>query len=254
MIRCTIDPHEILGSLTDLEQRQLPFAIAQSLTRVATTARAKVQQAMPQVFDRPTPATVKGVMYRPANKTRLDEGSTVYIQDEGNGKSLSPAKWLNTEVQGGKRRDKRLEVALKAKGVMPKDAQTAVSRFAPLDAFGNLKGSFVVQLMSILNLLAETGYAANQTAKSKARNAKRTKKAPDYFIGRPEGSRGRTGIWERIDSAFGSAIRPILYFIKPPTYRTRLPFFGMVDGVFQQMAPEDLRTSLNDAVKTALHK
>jgi len=251
MITITLDPRIVLGALTDLEKQQLPFAIAQSLTRVAAGARVKIQQAMPQVFDRPTPSTISGVMYRKADKRRLDEGSAVFIKSEGGGKSLSPSKWLMAEVMGGPRRDKRLEVALKLKGVMPRGAQTAVSRFAPLDAFGNLKGSFVVQLMSILSLLGETGYAANRTAKSKARNAKRTKKAPDYFIGRPEGKHQRTGIWERVEMGFGSAIRPILYFINPPSYRTRLPFFDLVDGVFQQMAPDDLRQSLRDAVAPA---
>lgn len=168
MITITLDPRIVLGALTDLEKQQLPFAIAQSLTRVAAGARVKIQQAMPQVFDRPTPSTISGVMYRKADKRRLDEGSAVFIKSEGGGKSLSPSKWLMAEVMGGPRRDKRLEVALKLKGVMPRGAQTAVSRFAPLDAFGNLKGSFVVQLMSILSLLGETGYAANRTAKSKA--------------------------------------------------------------------------------------
>jgi len=248
-VKASVDITSFQDGLTLFERQQMPFALAQSLTRTVTAARAKVQQVMPQVFDRPTTSTIQGVRFRPARKDRLEEGAAVFILDEGNGKSLSPNKWLISEVDGGRRADKRLEVALKMKGLMPKDAQTAASKFAPLDAYGNLRGSFVVQLMSILNLLGETGYAANRTARSKAK-----KKNPiEYFIGRPE-KRGRVGVWQRIDTAFGSAIRPILYFIKPPSYRKRLPFYAIVDEVAQARGLKELRQSLDDALKTAFNK
>lgn len=244
---CTLDPSGLFDANNTIAQEQMPFAIAQSLTRSAAKARKRIQDVMPQVFDRPTPATIKGVLYKPAKKTDLT--ATVFVLDEGNGKSLSPNKWLAPEVDGGPRNDKRLERALKFKGLMPKDAQTAVSRFAPLDVYGNLKGSFVVQLMSVLGALLETGYTANRTPRSKARQ----KKPLDYFIGRPE-KRGRSGVWERIDTAFGSAIRPIVYFIKPPTYHVRLPFDQIVQEVALSYGMEDLRASLIDAIRTAKPK
>jgi len=92
-------------SLTDLEKRQLPFATANALTALAKNAQAAEKEAMPEVFDRPTPFTVNSVAVRGARKSNLE--ARVFIKDiaaaylepfefGGNHKLLGSGRtWLN---------------------------------------------------------------------------------------------------------------------------------------------------------------
>jgi len=99
------DIAKIRKSLTDLEKRQLPFATANALTALAKNAQAAEKEAMPEVFDRPTPFTVNSVAVRGARKSNLE--ARVFIKDiaaaylepfefGGNHKLLGSGRtWLN---------------------------------------------------------------------------------------------------------------------------------------------------------------
>lgn len=92
-------------SLSALEKQQLPFAIAKTLTAVAKNAQAAEKEAMPEVFDRPTPFTVNSVGVKGALKANLE--ARVFIKDiaaaylepfefGGNHKLLGSGRtWLN---------------------------------------------------------------------------------------------------------------------------------------------------------------
>lgn len=78
------------------EQRsQLPFATAVALTRTGKDAKAAVEKKLPDVFDRPTPFTQRGVAALPASKRRMY--SRVLIKD-------AQAKYLKLQEDGGTRR------------------------------------------------------------------------------------------------------------------------------------------------------
>ncbi|WP_321810084.1 hypothetical protein [Burkholderia sp. BCC1985] len=66
-------------SLTALERDQLPFATAIALTAVAKKAQAAEKDAMPEVFDRPTPFTVNSVAVKGARKSDLE--ARVFVKD-----------------------------------------------------------------------------------------------------------------------------------------------------------------------------
>lgn len=99
------DIAKLRKSLTDLEKRQLPFATANALTALAKNAQAAEKEAMPEVFDRPTPFTVNSVAVRGARKSNLE--ARVFIKDiaaaylepfefGGNHKLLGSGRtWLN---------------------------------------------------------------------------------------------------------------------------------------------------------------
>ena len=103
-------------------------------------------------------------------------------------------------------------------------------------------------MLSQLGAMRETGYSANETPGSKARKIRRGKRPSDFFVGRPEGKGGRAGIWERIDTAWGSAIRPIVYFIRPPSYAVRLPFDRIVEDVHMAETEAALNRAMADAI------
>ena len=70
-----------LGSfkLTTALTKQGPFAMAKALTLTAIQAQTDIVQAMTQVFDRPTPYTLKSTYVIPATKDRLE--SLVQLKD-----------------------------------------------------------------------------------------------------------------------------------------------------------------------------
>jgi hypothetical protein len=49
-----------LSELTDIEQRQIPFATVLALTETAKLVKARLEDEMRSVFDRPTPYTMNG--------------------------------------------------------------------------------------------------------------------------------------------------------------------------------------------------
>lgn len=249
LVEIKLDPREVLGALTAAQERQVPYALARAMTAVAKDAQLELKRIMPLVFDRPTPFTIQGVRIIPARKVDRSIVAFVYLRDEAS-KGTPPAKYLRAEVEGGPRRDKRSERALKWKGLMPAGSQAVPSRFAPLDAYGNLRGSYITYLLSRLRALPETGYSANETTTSKARRIRRLGVTSEFFIGRPE-QRGRTGVWERIETAWGSAIRPILYFVRPASYQPRLPLGEKVAAVVQQQLHLRFLEAWREALATA---
>ncbi|SEI42298.1 hypothetical protein [Paraburkholderia diazotrophica] len=99
------DLKRLTKSLNDLEKQQLPFATAKALTAVAKNAQAAEKEAMPAVFDRPTPFTVNSVAVKGARKNDVE--ARVFIKDiaaaylepfefGGNHKLLGSGRtWLN---------------------------------------------------------------------------------------------------------------------------------------------------------------
>ena len=87
-------------------------------------------------------------------------------------------------------------------------------------------GGQIVQILSALGAAERvSGFMANRTKRSQRRN----RNAPDYFVGRPGNGTGPRGIWQRV----GSGARPILIFVKRPTYRRRFDFYGVANRVAQ---------------------
>ncbi|BCF88684.1 hypothetical protein [Paraburkholderia largidicola] len=69
----------VARGLSDIERKQLPFAIAQTITAVARLAAKAEKDAMPKIFDRPTPFTVNSVAVKGATKSNPE--AVVYIKD-----------------------------------------------------------------------------------------------------------------------------------------------------------------------------
>lgn len=94
------------------------------------------------------------------------------------GKGVDPQKILQAQEFGGARRDKRSEAALRRIGILPSGYQTAIPE-TPYpgsdDGRGNIRGGFLVKLLSYFQAMGEQGYKANMTDRRKARLHKGTK-------------------------------------------------------------------------------
>lgn len=248
---------ELRSMLNDLEKKQMPFALAKALTKTAQDVQSAEVKVMQSSLDRPTPYTLRSLYVKPA--TKQDLSSMVYFKDKSSaGKGNPAANYIMPQVQGGKRNLKRFESALRRIGVLPKGMYVAPGSACPLDAYGNIPASFIVQILSYMRAFGEQGYKANITDKRKAALAKGSKRKQgfEYFVSYGKGTwSGRQhlppGIWKRIGFAQGSAIKPIMMFVKDPSYSKRFPFYETAQKVIDQKLMDNFYKAFDEAIRTA---
>lgn len=254
--------------------RQVRFATSQALNETAFAARLNVQAEMRSVFDRPTPWIQKTIFVKPAKPAQLE--AQIYPEYLG-GKSVEPSKVLWAEVFGGDRRAKRSERALRRIGVLPPGMVIVPGKGAPLDAYGNIPGSFLVRLLAYFEAFGEQGYSSNMNDKGRARLAKVKRsngalkvRGVQYFVSygkgtrmtravnaqgqlsRPDGQAQHlpAGIWSRTGT-HGSGIKPILMFVRAPRYSVRLRIRDVVEATVQRELPQRYAKWIGVAIATA---
>ena len=236
---------EIVRQMRAFGSREIPFATARALTWTAKDAQAAEVEELPKVFDKPTRYTLRSIYIVPATKAKLS--ARVWIKDEraqGNG-GLPAAKYLEPEIKGGPRGHKSFEKRLIRQGLMPSDMYAVPGARVPLDAFGNVRGSLIEKILSVLGAAEQfAGVTANQTAGTRAKAIRRGRHK-DYFVGRPGNGSGPLGVWERIK---GGGARPILIFVRSPNYKPRFDFYGVANRTADRRFPINMRRSLAEAL------
>lgn len=214
------DINAFVQRLDYVQRENIPFVTAYALTKTAQDIKDEAIDVMARVFDRPTRFTLNALSVRPATKRELQ---AVVAFKDGFG-SVPAWRYLGPEVDGGPRVKKGFERALERAGLLRADEFCVPARGAPLDAYGNLSGSLITQMLSGLG--ANPDPLSNTTTKSKKRNPRRG----TYFVlrgvkGAPNGIYRRTG---------GKALQPLLLFVGQPRYRKRFPFYETAKTVFAQ--------------------
>lgn len=254
---------KVQAQLRKLSQSGLKEATSKALNDVAFTVRKGMQDHMQSVFDRPTPYILKSVQVTKATPDSLE--ATVAPTYMG-GKGVDPQKILRAQVEGGSRRDKRSEKLLRSAGILPNGYQTAI----PKDPFpgsddgrGNLRGPFLVQLISYFQAFSEVGSRSNMTQKRKDKLANRglnqdghkTINGVVYFVayGRLRG--GRTahlapGIWAK-SGTHGSNVKPVVMFVRAPSYASR---FSMEQLIQKEQIQSKLESRLRYQIRLAVEK
>lgn len=234
-----------LALLHGIAGRKLDAAIAKAINDTAYEVKRAYVDEMSSVFDRPTDYIKKSVWIKQAAPGRLVASiDPSYF----GGKGVEPEKVLKAQALGGRRRDKRSEVALRRVGILPNGYQVVIPADpfpGSEDAHGNIKGSFMVQLLSYLQAMGEQGYRANMTDRRKAAIHKRggakvkavgPKLGRRYIVayGNMRGGARLTakgeqdermsnlppGIWAVMGS--GAVIKPVLMFTRMGDYEVRL--------------------------------
>lgn len=236
---------EIVRQMRAWGSRELPFATARALTWTAKDVQVAEVAEMERVFDRPTRYTLRSVYIVPATKTKLSARAWIKGADAQSGGGLPAEKYLAPEIKGGPRSHKAFEKRLIRAGLMPSSMFAVPGERVPLDAYGNVRGSLVEKILSVLGAAEQfAGYTANQSVASRAK-ARRGGRLKDYFVGRPGNGKGPLGVWERIK---GGGTRPILIFVKAPNYKPRLDFHGVADRTANARFPINMRRSLSMAL------
>lgn len=218
----------VAKQLAKFSESQFRDAVAQALTDTGFQVRREMQAEIARQFDRPTPYILRSVQVKRATAADLvaDIAPTYY------GKAgTDPQRILKAQVDGGKRRLKRSEVALRNAGILPPGFVTAIPE-TPFpgsdDGKGNMRGPFIVKLLSYLQAFGEQGYRANMKERTRRRQP------VQFFVayGRLRASRAphlAPGIWAR-QGAYGVDVRPVLMFVREPTYRPLLSFAAVMKG------------------------
>lgn len=215
--------------LAQLTGAQFKSSLVAALNDTAFIARTGMQNKFRTVFDRPTPYTVNSPFVDRATPEKLE----TLIAPRGKDKGIDPQKFLRAEAEGGPRNDKRSEKALRRIGVLPPGYITAIPR-DPFpgsdDGRGNIRGPFMVRLLSYLQAFGEQGYKANMTARGRKRVEKRAKSAAGYqviggsvFFVSYGGLRGQhlaPGVWAKSGTG-GAVVRPVLMFVRRAQYSRR---------------------------------
>ncbi|MGQ3055166.1 MAG: hypothetical protein ACT6S0_25540 [Roseateles sp.] len=221
--------------LVRLSGKEARAAYAAALNDTGFQVRRVMRNEIRTVFDRPTPYVANSVYVRQATAERL---SVAIEPTYYGGKGIDPQQILQAQEFGGTRRDKRSEVALRRAGILPAGYQTAIPR-TPYpgsdDGRGNLRGSFLVQLISYFQAFGQQGYRANMTARRRANVHRGTAKNAGrrYFVAYGRLRSGPTahlapGIWAA-SGTHGTDVRPVLMFVRAGSYRSRLSMEAIAD-------------------------
>lgn len=222
-LRADINIKSIIKQLADIKDKQLPFATSLAINRTAQKVKEKEVKEIIDVFDRPTPFTLNSVFIKPSNKNNLT--AKVSIKDTAfNG--APAAKYLKAEIAGGERRLKRYEVALRSIGVLPDGYFTVPGEAATMDVYGNMSVAQIRQILSFFKANRDVGSISNSTDKTRSKLARSTKsrRGISYFVGRGGNGKLPLGIWQKVFSNFGTAIRPILIFVESARYESIFDF------------------------------
>jgi len=252
-----------LGPTVELFRRmagpQAREVYAAALTDVGFQVRRDMQTEIQQVFDRPTRFITSAPKVFPARPDRLRVivAPTMHSENEwskGGKVGVDPQHVLQAQHFGGRRADKRSEVALRRAGLLPAGHQTSIPKDpypGSDDGHGNLRGSFVQQLLSYFHAFGEQGYKANMKARARKNfegarqyNNVRTRKQhvqrdQRFFVVKdknqlPFARMGPDGKWRRMvppnhfapgiwaaRGTHGVDVRPVLMFVRMPNYRSR---------------------------------
>ncbi|SDS20839.1 hypothetical protein SAMN05216421_1101 [Halopseudomonas xinjiangensis] len=218
------------------QEKQIPFATALALTRTAQIAERAIKQEMESVFDRPTRWTLNSLRLIPAKKTKLQ--ARVDLKDEA-AKGVPAARWLNPEIKGGPRQDKRSEKLLRARGILPNDKYIAPAKSMRLDKSGNVRLGQMQKILSGLGAQFDRYQNSTDSARSAANKRK-------FFV-MYQGDKP-LGIAERTSRR---NIKLLLAFVSRPTYSKRLDFYGIGDRVAVKNLPIEMRKAFEQAIRTA---
>lgn len=259
---------KVAMAMGKLSEREVKVALARALTDTGYQAQRAVQADMRSVFDRPTAFMTRNVRVFHATPERLSVAvaptlTTDYSVFQRGGKvGVDPQDVLQAQEYGGKRRDKRSEVVLRRAGWLPDGYQTAIPK-EPFpgseDQYGNLKGPFLRSVLSYLqtfqsgqghtqNMSAAKRALVNKYGKANITKAAQQQAGPymgrKYFIAggraavtwdnrkyRAGASATRhlqPGIWAVLGSGKSQQLKPVLMFVKAPTYKPRLDMQAII--------------------------
>ncbi len=250
LVRIAVDADNMLGrQFSELERQNLGFAVMQACNATAFEIRQSWARTASRVFDRPTAMTLRAAQYRKATRQTLY--AEIYLRDEASN-GTPPAKYLQAQVDGGQRRKKGFEVLLQQKGAMPAGMFAVAGKGAQLDRFGNVKAGQVSKVLSQLG--ARLDPYQNETEVSRGRRRAGRRRGGEYFVVKQRHGRLLPGVYERIETGFGSAVRSVFIFTRSANYRPRYNIFALAQREWDRLMPFYFNRELQKALESSKYR
>lgn len=240
-----------MRELDEIQHKQLPYATMLAINNTAEKVVSAEEREIKDVFNNPTPYTQSSIARTYANKQNLT--ARVYLKDFA-GKGTPASKFLTSQIEGNARRMKRFEIALQSVGALPAGFRAVPGGAAKLDTYGNMDRGQIVQILSFFKAFPEAGYKANMSDKRRAAMARGNKRTGAqgyvYFVGKP-GDRLPLGIWQRFSLGQGSAVKPVMIFVRHANYQKLFDFNYVGQSVIDREFIGEMEAATEHALRTA---
>jgi len=298
MLRLSIDTsgnEKLARAMKELATGRIREEAAAAMNIVAHKHVVPAMRRELQKFDRVTPFVERSVRLVKAatpDDLTLQVGPSYRsaLGSEGGKVGVDPQDVLQAQQLGGYRRDKRSEKRLRQVGWLPSGMQVVVPDPAKgqfpgsVDAYGNIRGPFMQQLLSYLQAYQDSGHMQNMSDQKRARMhsgrkrpGKNDPKAPfqgparsqRYFVighgvrttssivggeqvlkrtvGR-QNSRLRPGIYAQV----GTQLHAVLMFVPLPRYQPKVDLsMRAMHAQLQDQVARTFRARVYEAVEKA---
>lgn len=228
--------------------KQLPFATSLAINRTANKVKDRERHEISDVFDRPTPFTLNSLFVKPSNKYNLT--AIVGLKDSAV-KGNPASKYLAAQITGGERRLKGYEVLLRSAGILPNGMFTVPGAAALMDGYGNMQRGQLSQILSYFKSARIVDSNSTDKTRSKLKRATNSRRGIAYFVGRPANGKLPLGIWMRVYSNFGTALRPVLMFVDSSRYDSIFDFKDVAERTVSKEFGNEFYSAWNEAERTA---
>jgi hypothetical protein len=233
-----VDIRKAMASLTDIQKRQIPYALSRALNDMAKDVVRAEYKELADSIDRPTPFTMKNsgreatIQYDASSKRQDIIQARVFVNP-------TQARYLSPLVYGGPRAQKRWESVWMSRmfGGTP---FAMPARDFKTDRYGNIPGSTISAIISKLGL---NPYTIKYT------KSKRVAGSAFFAVGNKQGSKGAMGIYQRI----GKKVRPVAFMsFRSPQYKQgHFDFYYVARKTVERTFDKHFTQALNDALATA---
>ena len=224
---------QVTKTVAKLEKRHIPFAARVAANVTVYKVKKRMDSEIGKVLDSPTWRTKTATRYKKATKS--EPSAKVYLDDKTQ-KGTPPYKYLGPQVRGGRRGVKAFERHLRRKKLMPGNKYAVPAKGAKLNKYGNITGGRHTKILSALRAGEKTQHRAG---------GKKTK----FFSVRNHPTMP-PGIYERYGRK-QSQVRGVFMFVKKPTYKARLDFYGIAEKYAAHHFPREFAKAFREAVRTA---
>lgn len=249
---------EVLKGL-DLLPRAAEIATQRAQVKTAHKILDEQKKEMTSVFDRPSPWTLRSMRVR--NLPRKLEVVVDFKDDR-------PESYLSTQTYGtSARKEKAFEAAMRQFGIMPAGWRAVPGEKAKLDAYGNQSPAELRQILSWFNAAERVAGSTQNMSEKRRASLKRGSKSRfgfEYFVVAPgarrTGARGngktynnkmQPGIYRRVSfNSLGSAIEPVVIFVRKASYKPHFDFFG----VAQRVVDREFKSEMDAAIRIEIER
>lgn len=216
-------------------QKAVEIAAQRALLKTAQAVRDAEKAEMERVFDRPTRWTLGQIKVKATSSLGMRVG---VIDPEGAYRRAQT--YLTTQIEGGNRRAKAYEKALQYHGLMPQGWVSVPGDGAKLDAYGNISGGQIKQILSWFDAAnTSAGSDQNMGFKGREKLRKGTKRNAgfEYVLVPPDkkGNFRQPGIYQRFFLGHGKAVKPLIIYVKQAKYTKRFDFEAVAKKVTDAM-------------------